>query len=145
MQFISVLKVITVPSILWEDLHCNINMQMNANPGHKNTSSNSKAESLFFIHPLSKTKCRVSYTKPCSTCKVHCLKTIYIADIITFKLPPSISITSEFLKIIIGPKSQIPSASNSVVTLNVYFQFPLLLAKLTLLYKTLRLVHVKFF
>ena len=35
-------------------------------------------------------KCRVSYTKPCSTCKVHCLKTIYIADIITFKLPPSI-------------------------------------------------------
>ena len=75
MQFISVLKVITVPSILWEALHCNINMQMNANSGHKNTSSNSKAESLFFIHPLS--KCRVSYTKPCSTCKVHCFKTIY--------------------------------------------------------------------
>ena len=51
LQFISVLKVITVPSILWEALHCNINMQMNANPGHKKYSFYHGGEPVHFSSP----------------------------------------------------------------------------------------------
>ena len=88
LQFISVLKVITVPSILWEALHCNINMQMNANPGHKKYSFYHGGEPVHFSSPSLSLNAEefLTQSRAAALGKCTALKQ-FIADMITLKLP----------------------------------------------------------